>query len=422
MILKNKILRLINSLFCALTMTTVLSSCSMINDSPEPVVPPEPEPEPAQTTILIYAVATNSLSVNLTADKSEMLVGASEIDLDKNNIFVFETQYKYNADNKRTSNVALVKLVKDKETGECEWETVGEYNDGVGSLNPTRIREIINYVTENNESDHYGLIFWSHSTASQPYFDDTTRGEKACDETNRVSLPMQYSFGQDLTYSNGDAEYQINIDDLSAAVPDNLFDFIWFDSCYMSNIETIYQFRNKCNTFVGYPTEVLDAGLPYQYAIPKMVGGTPDLVGAAEEFFSYYSDKFGTIAVVDMTKIETLAEACARLYGKYNVSSGSLMKYSRYSTGPFYDLGDYTKELVNQGGGELTQEEWEEILQECVLYSATTTKYYLPDLNVINKERFSGISTHLYTFLENDSEAEAFYKSLDWYKRVFENE
>lgn len=396
-------------------LVTFFWSCSAINDSPDPPAPEELGP--AQTTILIYAVATNSLTGNLVSDKREMLQAASSIDLSKNNIYIFETQYKYLEDNTRIGNVALLKLVKASEPGEYKWETVREYNDGIASLDPNRIREIIYYVTDNNESEHYGLIFWSHSTASQPYFDDSTRSTISTQEVGKVSLPMQYSFGQDLSYANGDPHYQINIDDLAKAVPDNLFDFIWFDSCYMSNIETIYQFRNKCQTFVGYPTEVLDDGLPYQYVMPKMVGESPDLIEAAKAFFNYYSTSFATIAVVDMNKIETFAEDCRNLYSKINVPNSALMKFSRYSTGPFYDLGDYTKELVNQQGNELSSQEWDEILKECVLYKATTSGVLL-GLS-LNAERFSGISTHLYSFIDNESESETYYKSLDWYKAVF---
>ena len=69
----------------------LLSSCSDGKDSPDM---PTPDKSPKNTTLLIYAVATNSLTSNLVSDKNEMLQAASQIDLDKNNIFVFETQYK----------------------------------------------------------------------------------------------------------------------------------------------------------------------------------------------------------------------------------------------------------------------------------------------------------------------------------------
>ena len=386
---------------------------------------PQKHKGPAQSTLLIYAVATNSLTGNLVSDKNEMLKVAKDIDLSSNNVLIFETQYKYLEDYTRVGNVRLLKLAKAQDADGYTWETVKDFNDGVASLDPSRVSEIITYVKENFEAENYGLVFWSHSTASQPYFDDTAKTEtyNINPQTYSVSLPMQYSFGQDLTVSAGDPYYQINVDVLADAIPDNMFNFIWFDSCYMSNIETIYQFRNKCKTYVGYPTEVLDDGLPYHYVLPYMVGRNPDLVHAAELFFNYYSNSFGTIAVVDTENLENLVDFCKGYYGKHNISSSSIMKYSRYSTGPFYDFGDYSKAMGSGSGNEIPEEEWNKILEQCVLYKATTSGSLL-GLS-IKADRFSGISTHLYSFLEEGSEIkesmnEKYYKSLDWYKAVFE--
>ena len=394
----------------------LMGSCT---DGPKD--PVNPILTPKQTTLLVYAVATNSLSRNLVSDKNEMLQAAQDIDLDKNNILVFETQYNYLDDNSKVSDVNLLKLVKDKNNQNYSWEKVRDFNDGTASLDPTRVQEIINYVTTSYKAENYGLIFWSHSTASQPYFaDEVTKSSENTNVYNHmVTLPMQYSFGQDIPIGSGNPYYQINIDDLANAIPDHLFEFIWFDSCYMSNIETIYQFRNKCNTFVGYPTEVLDAGLPYHNVLPYLVG-TPDLVHAAELFYDYYSGSFATVAVVDTKKIDDLADVCKKYFGEINVSPSVLMKYSRSTTGPFYDLGDYAK-AISAGNGNEISEEWDQALEKCVLYKATTNGTLL-GLS-IDPDRFSGISTHLYNFPENDSDnisvSEQYYRSLDWFKRVF---
>lgn len=415
-----KINKCINKLFYSGICMAVFSLfCSCVNHGDEP----KPK-EPSSSTILVYAVATNSLTGNLVSDKNEMIQAAQNIDLNKNNILVFETQYKYQEDNTRVGNVNLLKLVKNKATNGYSWEIVKDYNDGIASLNPSRISEIINYVTENYTAENYGLVFWSHSTASQPYSPNnySLASYAGNENSNLVSLPGFYSFGQDVPVGSGSPDYQINVDDLAAAIPDNIFNFIWFDSCYMSNIETIYQFRNKCNTFVGYPTEVLDNGLPYQNVLPYMTGKNPDLIKAAELFYQYYSNSFGTIAVVDTKKLDKLVDFCRGFYNFSNVPSYSLMKYSRYFTGPFYDFGDYSKALAAKNDMEIS-EELNKALDECILYKAIT-KGSLPDLTLY-EQRFSGISTHLYAFPEegnetDESSVEKYYKSLDWYKAVFQ--
>ena len=358
-----------------------------------------PPDENKDSTILVYAVATNSLSSNLVSDKNEMVQAASEIDLNKNNILVFET--KYDTQDRSKSKISLLKLVKNNEG--FGWETVKDFSDGIDPLNPSRISEVINYVSDNLKATSNGLIFWSHSTGSQPYLYTRTSDES-----------LSYSFGQDLNAST--ANVQINVDQLADAVPDNFFDFIWFDSCYMSNIETIYEFRNKCSTFVGYPTEVLEYGLPYNIVLPYMVGTNPDLIYAAELFYRYYENRIATIAVVDMNKIYDFSEECHNiLKGNYNVSTYGFMKYTRYTTGPFYELGDYVKAVASEADLELSDSQWNNILDQFILYKAATASDF--SYSPIYADRYSGISAHVYSF-DNDDESERYYKSLDWYKDV----
>ena len=355
-----------------------------------------------ESTVLIYAVATNSLSSNLVSDKMEMLQAASNIDLSKNNVLIFETKYQTLSDGSRSSDINLIKLTKSNQG--VGWEMVKDYNDGVDPLQPSRITEVINYVIDNFDAKSRGLIFWSHSTGSQPFV------------ATRSSDTMAYSFGQDKTTTLPIYE-QINVDDLADAIPSGIFDFIWFDSCYMSNIETAYEFRNKCNTYVGYATEVLANGLPYDLVLPFIVGENPDLTLAAETFFNYYSKNIATIAVLDMTKIEDFAAECSVYLNEgLSPSSISLMDYSRDGIGPFYDLGDYVKSMAELAEIELTDEEWDEILNRFVIYKAATTKNFSGI--TIDQSRYSGISTHLYKF-NIDSLAESYYKSLDWFKEVF---
>ena len=391
--------------------TTLLISCSESSDTPS-------SKDKKDSTLLIYAVATNSLSGNLVSDKNEMLQGASNVDLERNNILIFETQYGYNDNNKKTGDVKLIKLVKSNGADAYVWEVVKDYTDDVASLDPQRMMEVIDYVTQNFPSKKYSLVLWSHSTGSQPSaINNIGISTQDISEVNyTASLPTIGWFGQDLSVDYDEYKY-MNIDVLAKTLPDNFFDYIWFDSCYMSNIESIYQLRNKCNTYVAYPTEVLDSGLPYQYVLQYIVGERENLVEAAKVFYNYYSDSFGTVAVVDMNKIKILADYCKSLFNHIPISSSTLVKFSRYTTGPFYDLGDYVKAMAVANGSPITEKEWNEILNQCVLYKATTDGSLLR--LSLNPETYSGISTHLYSFEGSDTETESYYKSLDWYQDVF---
>lgn len=394
----------------------VLTSCEQ-SDSDSPFVNPEDPDKPnegnlAESTILIYAIATNSLRANLVYDKREMLEAAANIDLKKNNILIFETAYQIDKETGRfldTPQISLIKLTKKYDA--YVWETIKEYDNEIPSLSPIRISEIIDFVIQNYKAKSMGLFFWSHSTGSQPFLNSRSFTENSA---------MTYSFGQDKTTSDPEWE-QINVNELADALPDKSFDYIWFDSCYMSNIESIYQLRNKCDYYVGYATEVCDDGNPYQLVLPYLASSKPDLKGAAMDFFRYYDEEYyyraGTIAVTDMSKIEVLADYCRMKFTPFTLPKvSSLQKYTRNSNGPFYELGDYVKALAELKGEEFYDEEWNNLLDECLVYRASTPC----DFNgyKINQERYSGISAHVYNF-ESSSESENFYKSLDWFERVF---
>lgn len=407
-----KILKIIMLLF----LSSILWSCNE-TDSDSPYVDKEDTQAFSESTILIYAVATNSLSSNLISDKKEIIAAAEAIDLKHNNVLLFQCVYEYDENYSIIGgNSSLLKLIKSEDR--AEWELIKEYSYDIAPLNPKRISEVIDYTINSYPAQTYGMVFWSHSTASTPYFPTTKSAEQTMD------LPMEYSFGEDKIIGSGNEYYQINIDELAEAVPDNLFNFIWFDSCYMSNIETIYQFRNKCEYFIGYPTEVLDDGMPYHYTLPLLSSRNPDVVEAANRLFEYYTNEsyyhIATIAVIETEKLDSLKDFCQNVYHENTStpSSSSMLKYTnnRQLSGPFFDLGDYTKAVAELKGEEISNEEWQTILNECVLYKAATT--YDFNNKQINQENYSGISTYNYN-MQDSSTKEKYYESLDWFRAVY---
>lgn len=375
--------------------------------------------ETKENTILIYAIATNNLSNNLIYDKNEIRTIASQLNLKKNNILIFETTY--------SAPPRIIKLTEsDLIENPYDFEVIKEYSKDKSGLDPERISEVLNDVISEFEADSYGLIFWSHSTASQPWLPALqTQRNSASESLEAVELPMVGSFGQDKNSPTQEFE-QINIDKLASLIPDNLFSFIWFDSCYMSNIETIYEFRDKCRYYIGYPTEVLEYGMPYDLVLPFLLGKEANIKEASEAFFKYYAEypssnlRIATIAAIDMNELEDFADFCKEKFvNKLSISYRDLYRYTNVfgSNGPFFDLGDYIKAMAANAEIEMTDEEWDTALNKLLIYKGATPK----DFNGYNVplERFSGISAHVYDF-ESSSQSEEYYKSLSWFKRVFE--
>lgn len=362
--------------------------------------------EDAKTTVLLYAVASNNLYGNLVDDKEEIIAAASNMDMSGLEMFVYQvTPY---------DEPSLLQLKSNAE-GEYDFVTVKEYSRDLYSTDPIRIAEVINDVKTGYKSNLYGLVLWSHGTGLDP-FNSTRSSEDG-------SHPMLHSFGSDRN-PDKDTSYsdQINIDELADAIPDNMFNFIWFDACYMSGIETIYELRNKCRYFVGYPTEVFTPGMPYDRTLPYFLAETPDLVGGAEAFFNYYANyssssmRVATVCVVDMDKLEPVADYCRLAYSgaPVPVTSG-LLKYTRGSIGPFYDFGQFTKAMASNNIDAPDVTDFENALGDLILYSAATEKDF--NYNPIEPDKFSGISCHIY--VDDGGGKAKFYETLDWYKRVY---
>lgn len=387
-----------------LPLSVMLSSCSS-GDEPD-------NGQVRDTTILIYAVASNSLSSALVNDKQEMLTAASSMDLDGLSLLLYEVN--------TTGNPKLSKLVKDKD-GTPSFHTVKEYDRSIYSTDPRRISEVIEYTLEYSPARTYGLVLWSHGTGLDPSFSSHSLSRTDPQPGNS----MCWSFGQDINQDK-DAAYsdRTDIDELADAIPDHVFQFIWFDACYMSGIETVYELRDKCDYFVGYATEVYAPGMPYDLTLPHILRKIPDLQGGAKAFFDYYaynSDsrmRSATVAYLDMKKIEPVADFCKATYvGASAPSTASLQCYTRGGIGPFYDFGQYSRLMAASGSSGISSDILDSALSDFVIWSAATDLDF--SYKPIVKKDFSGISCHRFVAVDNSSK-NSFYKTLDWYKRVYE--
>ena len=376
----------------------------------EPNNPADEEPK-RKMTVLVYAVVAD---LDLESDKSEILAGAADVDLEENSLFVYQVY--------RQGLPQLLELTRDLE-GNPEFQVVKVYDREEYSTDPKRISSVIDDVLTMGEAKDYGLIFWSHGTGCSPSC--SNHGEETRGGSNEVNIPSVSSFGTD-TDVERDPYYtdKTDIDELADAIPDHTFRYIWFDVCYMGGIETVYQLRNKCEYFIGMPTEDAGNGMPYHLTIPYLLKEDPDCVAAAKEFFTYYETgqdsgwAVATVGVYYTPAIEPVADYCKVAYADAEMpTSYGLQVYSRGKNGPFYDFGQYTRRVVALSPNALPIEEFEEAMDKFVVYKAAT-KYDFANREII-QENYSGLSCHLYNPTADDN-ATAYYRSLDWYERVYE--
>lgn len=403
-------LRFLPGASMALCMACSLASC----EKSEPV--PDPEPSSFRTSILIYAVASNNLSYDFANDMAEVKEAAASIDLSKVDVWVYSLTPK--------NDPTLARLKK--ENDEYVFETVKDYDRLTYSTDPARISEVIGDYRTLSPSENRGLIFWSHATGWSPNFSDhivpePERGEDTEESDGSFSLSRYEDepkgwYGQD-TY-NGKSDY-CDLLELAGAIPNSTFDFIWFDCCYMSSIEVMYQLRSKTPYIVAYPTEIDAEGLPYQITLPYLASSEIDLQAAAAATAKYFLDKDGviTICLADTSKLPLLAAEAAKAVPGTRPASIKLQRYTRGSTGPFFDFGQYTSEWGASLGEAWDENAFRDALNDVVIYKAASATGF--DRRPIKPENFSGVSCCY--FYDDQLPETDYYKTLDWYKDVYKD-
>lgn len=365
---------------------------------------PDTDPLKIKRTVVIYAVNNSSLSSDFNFDSREMLTAAAGIDLTKYHILLYRTV--------SDTQCGLFSIERDKVSGQPFYFQLRSYNRDKTSTHPDRVKEVLEYSLSIYPNSTYDLVFWGHGTSWKPYFDD-----------HHVSYPESYAYGGEyngeITGGGSKDTDWIEINELAKCVPDSKFDTIWFDCCYMTGIEVIYEFRNKCKTFVGYPTEVWSDGLPYDLVLPYFFKENHNMIDAAKEFYHYYaySGDPVTVAVINMNYLERVADITQEiiLSGNLRPESSELLNYSRDSNYPFYDFRQFFSKVAELNDRSELIEELNNSLSLMVEYHAESSKNF--NHKPWDTSNISGISTHFYR--GGSGLNEDFYHTLSWYKRVY---
>lgn len=361
----------------------------------------EPAQSKAKRTILIYAVASNNLSSFLRDDKNEMIKAAPQISGIGKDIRVL----LYSVASQSATEATLSELLQGSD-GQFGFTQIKSYDRNTFSTDPIRMREVFADLREEAPADNYGLVLWSHGTGWVPNFSEHEVPEA-------TPAGMKKSYGLDKY--QGVSDY-CDIDELASAIPDRMFDFVWFDLCYMMAIEVVYQLRDKCDFIGGYPTEDWSPGMNYDVTLPLLAAPNPDLTGTGKAFFDYYNDQNNavTVTVMKTAGLDRLAQTAADIYayGTRPSSNIGLQNYSRLSTG-MYDFGQFTKKYLDGSDNSKTlSDAFDAALNDIILYTGCSTKNFNGTENAFSPALYSGFSCHFPG--SSTSKAESYYQSLDW--------
>ena len=301
----------------------------------------------AAQTLLVYLAGRGNLVSAFERNIVNMLRGIDEDTPGEGRILVFRQT--------GTASAEIIELFYDRLTAMTARIGLKEYDETLKTTDRATMTRILNDMLALAPAESYGLILGSHGTAWAPY---STLTSFACGADGEPiphpywqkteGVPQTRGFGAD----NGAT---MAIPELAEALDaaDARFDYLVFDACFMSSIETLYDLRNSTDYIVGSPCEVMIYGYPYDLSIPTLFrnnGREHDLEALCRSFCDFYStthltEQSGCIAMADCAQLEALAEVVRRINGTAlrDYDSEALQVYEGLRPHLFYDLGDFIR-------------------------------------------------------------------------------
>lgn len=356
------------------------------------------EDEPFKSTVLIYIAAENSLSQNANPNivsMSKCIQGG----VDNANLLVFV--------DRKDLKPMLLHLHEDV------IDTLVRY-DEMDSTNPEVLRNVIDYMRTNWAADYYGLVLWSHGTGWIPtsmlHFvapnlnyshsrdDDSPRANVL--EIQRYPSSVTKAFAMEDSRYGNPPYVCMDLDELSDAIPDGLFNYIAFDACYMGNVEVAYALRHKARYIISSCYEIVSQGFPYQKVTRDFMEG--NLLKVCREFFSYYDnmsgwERMGGISLVKTEGLDSLAHCFSKMVSGnmdyiQDMDVSKIQRFDRFRNHTFFDLGDFVDKL---GASKEYKDEFRAQLERCVPYKVSTPYIFPGEYDSIKVEKYCGLSVYI---------------------------
>lgn len=338
------------------------------------------EQEITQTnrTVLVYMIANNNLNANALADLDEMEDGAAALPAGTRWLVYYAPK-------------GDVPTLRELSAGR-KWKILKTYTVQPLSVRLERLEEVLADTRRLAPAAKYGLVLWSHANGWL---------EDGVTEPSVSTL----SFGDD-------GGRKMNITTLRSALEKNRMEFIYADCCDLASAEVAYELRNCASTFAGSAIELHADGMPYDITLRYLAEG--DVISAAKMTFSHYKNDvamqypFCTLSVIDLTRMELLAEETARVYRSTKYPEGYQPARLGLGTCRLFDLRHFIEALNPENLSR-----WNNILNQTVLYAENLD--YINDSST-KITAHCGLSTFI---LRNSSSAdEKNYSNLQWYTDV----
>ena len=239
--------------------------------------------------------------------------------------------------------------------------------EGASYASAEGIADILNEVKTQANALNYALIVgvhgcgWTYASdwSRYPYYarpsvtrprDNNFSGIQFGPDPN---VPLTRFFG-----SVSLAENAMDISTLAEGIRESglKMQYILFDACYMSNIETAYELKDVTNYMIASGSEIMAAGLPYRSMWSYLNSATPNyssIVSTSVNFYKNSSAPFCNLAAIDCRQVEKLAGVMKDINAEYQLSASvsldSIQHLDGFRPNLFYDLETYVDSLHPSG-------------------------------------------------------------------------
>lgn len=239
--------------------------------------------------------------------------------------------------------------------------------EGASYASAEGIADIMNEVKTQASALNYALIVgvhgcgWTYASdwSRYPYYarpsvtrprDNNFSGIQFGPDPN---VPLTRFFG-----SVSLAENAMDISTLAEGIRESglKMQYILFDACYMSNIETAYELKDVTNYMIASGSEIMAAGLPYRSMWSYLNSATPNysgIVSTSVNFYKNSSAPFCNLAAIDCRQVEKLASVMKEINAQYQLSASvsldSIQHLDGFRPNLFYDLETYVDSLHPSG-------------------------------------------------------------------------
>ena len=240
--------------------------------------------------------------------------------------------------------------------------------EGTSYASAEGIADIMNEVKTKASALNYALIVgvhgcgWTYASdwSRYPYYarpsvtrpsDNNFSGIQFGPDPN---APLTRFFG-----SVSLAENAMDISTLAEGIRESglKMQYILFDACYMSNIETAYELKDVTNYMIASGSEIMAAGLPYRSMWSYLNSPTPNYSSIVSTSVNFYKNNssapFCNLAAIDCRQVEKLASVMKDINAEYQLSASVSLDSIQHLDGIrphlFYDLETYVDSLRPSG-------------------------------------------------------------------------